>query len=191
MKDTIVSPEEKQLSTEKINISQPTPEPTTNTSIQEVKTNDEKPSTTPVTVTTTKPEMKTQFDESIIRVHNNPSTIETSIIVSAERHSTPEVTSSNKIQIIQEIQSLTQLNNLRFSEILSSHARSLEMNRKAIQIPQPRSKECDAFRIIRCSGNSCSKDTLSYIDQNGHGLMDDDDNDEDNICSKQSALWVR
>lgn len=156
---------------------------------KETKILDDMVQASPATLTT-KHEQKPQLDENIIRVHIN-SSIEVTPVPSTERHSTPEVTcTTSKTHIIQEIQSLTQLNNLRFSEILSSHARSLEMNRKAIKIPQTRPRECEAFRIIRCSGSSCSKDTLSYIDQNGHGLLDDDDDDEDDICSKQSALWV-
>lgn len=47
-------------------------------------------------------------------------------------------------------------------------------------------KDCDAISMIR-GVNSCSKDTLLFIDQPGHGLLDSEEN---GLLDSNRSLWV-
>lgn len=47
-------------------------------------------------------------------------------------------------------------------------------------------KECDAISMIR-GVSSCSKDTLMFIDQPGHGLLDSEEN---GLLDSNRSLWV-
>lgn len=67
--------------------------------------------------------------------------------------------------------------NVNFSDIVSSSLHDLDISKRQSRLSTSSyrtTKDCDTISMIR-GGNSCSKDTLLYIDQQTQSLIDEDD----------------